>query len=299
MFDLRYHVASLAAVFLALIIGILVGVGISDRGLVDKTEKALLKARIDDLQSRLRLQDSETADVVRRERAAESFIVDAYPALMSDRLRDKRIAVVFIGSVDGRVRTGVERALGDAGDPAAARVRALKIPIEPKALDARLAKRPALSSYAGHARLSDLGRRLAQDFVKGGASPLWDALAVQLVEQRNGSQERPADGVVVVVRSAESRQEATARFLEGFYSGLGSTRAPVVGVEASDTQRSAMSVYRQKGISTVDDVETPAGRLALALLLAGAEPGHYGTKSTARDGLLPPIEPLPAEGKGG
>ena len=33
MFDLRYHVASLAAVFLALIIGILVGVGISDRGL--------------------------------------------------------------------------------------------------------------------------------------------------------------------------------------------------------------------------------------------------------------------------
>ena len=36
MFDLRYHVASLAAVFVALIIGILVGVGISDRGLVDR-----------------------------------------------------------------------------------------------------------------------------------------------------------------------------------------------------------------------------------------------------------------------
>ena len=33
MFDLRYHVASLAAVFLALIIGILVGVGISREGL--------------------------------------------------------------------------------------------------------------------------------------------------------------------------------------------------------------------------------------------------------------------------
>ena len=38
MFDLRYHVASLAAVFLALVIGILVGVGISDQGLVDSAK---------------------------------------------------------------------------------------------------------------------------------------------------------------------------------------------------------------------------------------------------------------------
>ena len=41
MFDLRYHVASLAAVFLALIIGILVGVGISGRGLVDSRSAIL------------------------------------------------------------------------------------------------------------------------------------------------------------------------------------------------------------------------------------------------------------------
>ena len=39
MLDLRYHVASLSAVFLALVVGILVGVGISGRGLVDKSER--------------------------------------------------------------------------------------------------------------------------------------------------------------------------------------------------------------------------------------------------------------------
>jgi len=37
MFDLRYHVASLAAVFVALLIGILVGVAMS--GKVDDAEK--------------------------------------------------------------------------------------------------------------------------------------------------------------------------------------------------------------------------------------------------------------------
>ena len=53
MFDLRYHVASLAAVFLALIIGILVGVGISDRGYLDKGTRRLLEQRVADLQKRL------------------------------------------------------------------------------------------------------------------------------------------------------------------------------------------------------------------------------------------------------
>ena len=53
MFDLRYHVASLAAVFIALIIGILVGVGIADRGLLDKGTRRLLEDRITVLQNRL------------------------------------------------------------------------------------------------------------------------------------------------------------------------------------------------------------------------------------------------------
>jgi len=53
MFDLRYHVASLAAVFLALVIGILVGVGIADRGYVDKAQRGLLEQRIAKLRSDL------------------------------------------------------------------------------------------------------------------------------------------------------------------------------------------------------------------------------------------------------
>ena len=45
MFDLRYHVASLAAVFLALIIGIVVGVGISGKGFVSDSERSLFNQR--------------------------------------------------------------------------------------------------------------------------------------------------------------------------------------------------------------------------------------------------------------
>ena len=51
MFDLRYHVASLAAVFLALVIGILVGVGISDP--VDNAKTGLLEREVASLQKQL------------------------------------------------------------------------------------------------------------------------------------------------------------------------------------------------------------------------------------------------------
>ena len=49
MFDLRYHVASLTAVFVALVIGILVGVGLSGKGFVNDAERTNLTGQIADL----------------------------------------------------------------------------------------------------------------------------------------------------------------------------------------------------------------------------------------------------------
>ena len=55
-----------------------------------------------------------------------------------------------------------------------------------------------------------------------------------------------------------------------------------------------MPAFSRRRLSTVDNVESPIGRLSLALLLSGAEPGHYGVKDSA-DAILPRIEPLPDE----
>src|SRR3954462_959790 len=115
MFDLRYHVASLAAVFLALVIGILVGVGISDRGLVDSANRSLLKQRVARLQSELDAASKSSALSQREQRAAQVYMSETYPVLVRNRLRGKRIAVLFAGSVDGGVRSTIDRALTDSG----------------------------------------------------------------------------------------------------------------------------------------------------------------------------------------
>jgi hypothetical protein len=289
VFDLRYHVASLVAVFLALVIGIVVGVGISGRGFVSDSERSLFEARIADLEGRLESATRRTGELARAQQASRVFIEDTYPALMAERLRDRHVALVFVGPVDGRVQTLVERALADADGPPPLRLHSIKVPIDPKPLRTTLATRQVLAAYAGERRLSELGRRLGADLVAGGASPAWDALAEQLVAERSGDATAAADGVVLV-RTVPPQQGATSRFVQGFYAGLVSAGVPVVGVETLRTRESAIPAFARAELSTVDDVDTEAGRLALAVVLAGGRPGHYGLKTTAEDGVLPPVE---------
>jgi len=293
VFDFRYHVASLAAVFLALVIGILVGVGISGRGLVDKSERKILQNQIAQLQSDLDSAKASSAQLEQQQEATKTLVQDAYPALMAGRLAGKKIALVVVGSDGGAAASNVDKAVADAGAGEVVRYRALKVPVDVASLGGVLAKHKQLASYVGDAKLGDLGRELGRELVLGGKSPAWDALAGQLVEERHGVSAAPVDAAVVI-RAVGPQNGPTGRFLVGLYKGLADAGVPAVGVEVSDTTPSAEPAFRTSGLSSVDDVDTPLGHLALALLLAGGSPGDYGVGAkTAPDGLLPPVVPLP------
>jgi hypothetical protein len=289
MFDLRYHVASLAAVFLALVIGILVGVGISDRGLVDRAQRGLLEQRIAKLNGDLSDARKHASDLAAQQRATQAFVADTYPELMANRLRGKRIALVFLGPADAHIQATLEQVLTDAGASGWVRVRALKLPLDVPQVDNALAGNPALARYVGDARLPALGKSLAEELASGGKAPLWTTLAEQIVAERAGSEQSPADDVIVV-RTAGKQYDGTARFLAGFYSGLIAAPVPVVGVETTDARRSTVTAFQRNGVSSVDDVDQEIGRFALTLLLNGAKAGHYGVKASAADGVLPPLE---------
>lgn len=291
MFDLRYHVASLAAVFLALVIGILVGVGISDRGLVDKAQRGLLEQRVSQLESDLADARSRARNLAAEQQAAQAFVDETYPTLIANRLSGKRIALVFLGPVDPGIRTTLDQTLADAGSAGWARVRALKLPLDVSAIDSALAKHQALRRYVGDEKLPALGRALGEELASGGETPLWKALAEQIVAERAGSESQKADGVVVV-RTGAKQYDGTARFLAGFYDGLIAAPVPIVGVGTSTGNAAPIAAFRRNGISTVDDVDQATGRLAVALLLAGAKAGHYGLEESAKDGILPPLDSL-------
>lgn len=285
MFDLRYHVVSLAAVFLALTIGMLVGVGLASTTDVAESDRRVLEERNADLRQQVTDLSAE-ADLLRRQRdAAEAYTKATYRAVMDGRLRGVRVALLFVGQADEGARVLVQQALDDGSAPGLVRMRALELPVD--AAEMQQALEPQFSETS----VEDIGRRLGEEFVDGGETPFWDALTPVIVEDDRGASAGEVDAVVVS-HTVVTAKDDTQRLIDGLYAGLAAAGVPAVGIERTDARPSRIPVYRTNRISSVDAVDTQVGRVALAVLLAGAGEGHYGLKETA-DGVLPRVEPLP------
>jgi hypothetical protein len=136
--------------------------------------------------------------------------------------------------------------------------------------------------------LAHLGQALGQEFAAGQETPLWNALNSVIVGETTGSLKQPADGIVVV-RTAAAQTGPTARFLKGLYGGIGDVGAPVVGVDVSDGDGSSIQAFQKAELSTVDNVDMPTGKLALAIMLSDPTvTGNYGDRDKT-DGFLPTL----------
>ena len=182
MFDFRYHVVSLAAVFLALVVGIVVGVGLSGQGIVQESEREKLNSRIDDLNARLAARDSE----LEQRDAAERYVTASYPAVMDGRLAGKRVAVVYVGPAD-RTRGAIEQAITDA-DGTIVRLSVLKVPVDDGALAQTIGASSDLSELASGNDPRNIGRVLGRELLDGGDAPLWDGVANRSEERRVGKE---------------------------------------------------------------------------------------------------------------
>jgi Copper transport outer membrane protein, MctB len=294
VFDLRYHVVSLAAVFLALVIGVLLGVGISETGRVDDVERDSYEARIGDLQQRLDASAEQELANEGQRKASETLFDEVYPLYMRDRLKGRRVVTLFVGSAnpDGAIRRGLERMRSDADSNGPFRFRALDVPFDGKSIDGELDGHADLARLSGPDGYGELGEQLAQELVAGGDTPLWDALSPLIVGEEAGVGDLPPDGVVIA-RTAEPQQAQTAAVLAGLYRGLANAGVPAAGVEVTESEPSAIPAYKRSSLSSVDAIDTDVGRLAAALVLAGAPSGNYGVKESAEDGILPtPVEPV-------
>lgn len=291
MFDLRYHVTSLAAVFIALLIGILVGVALASHGLGNSERKSLeddvRRARnsVDKLQATV-------ASLQQENRANSSFVDDTYNALMTDRLKDKRVAVLYVGALNHPIQSNLATAIKDAGGGTPTRLYAVQVPIDAAAIEKRLGNNPALAKYAGSDHLRQLGQQLGRTFVGGGNMPVWNALHKLIVQEatpRFGASRGPVDAVIVV-RTADPQTGDSAPFVKGLYEGLAKAGVPAVGVAQSKDEFTAKQVFQRAQLSTVDDIDLDAGKLALAIVLSQpASRADYGVNASD---LLPPVTPV-------
>src|SRR4029450_5461098 len=101
MFDLRYHVVSLAAVFIALVIGILVGVALASHGL-GNTERKRLEEDLRRAENQADVLRTQVDELNNGRAADKAYVEGTYASVMANRLKGKRIAVLFVGSSDDK-----------------------------------------------------------------------------------------------------------------------------------------------------------------------------------------------------
>jgi outer membrane murein-binding lipoprotein Lpp len=302
MISFRYHVVSVAAVFLALAVGVVLGAsGVSEQLL------GAVVSRSEDLSGQVRDLTAQRDGLATAQRGADEFAARIGPAAVQGLLPGRGVTVVSVGGDPGD-RDAVVSLIGAAGGKVTGEVDLTPAVVDPARADQlRELTAQLLPTGAQLPAATDTGT-LAGGLLGGvllgpGAKPdARDAVLAGLTAAGfvvPGTPPAPADLVVVLTGGALDGVDAsesaavTARLAAQLdRSGAGAVLAGragsadatgAVGVARADTGVSA-------GLSTVDDVDSGSGRVSTVLALReqlDGRAGRYGDAGTAADGASP------------
>ena len=313
MINLRYHIVSLVAVFLALALGIVMGSTVIDQAIVDRLEE-----RVNSVDARADRTANENRALRGQLDLMNSFAGEARDQLVQGHLRGVPVLVITVQGVDRKPVEALTTALTASQALSAGTLQLTnKLRLESEGDIRALATTLNVNPSSADVLRTQLVTRLGA--VLDGASSdsaLIPALAASgflgyeppastSVSTANlGLTSFPISGLRIVLASgagAEVADDRLARPLVQAMTPTG-TRSRVVAAESGQDTPGGRAVFvgpiRTEGslsprISTVDNMETPIGQAAVILALEDlAEPltGHYGVGPGA-ERLLPPVEP--------
>jgi Copper transport outer membrane protein, MctB len=259
--DFRYHAMSLVAVFLALGIGIVLGVTVGDSVVSDADRNLRDSLRGDVEEARQQARDEEALGERR-----DDVIEEIAPQLAAKRLDGRRVALVALGELPAELAESVDEAVEMGGGRV---VRTAELEPLPDADRARAQRRWGVTATRAVQSGGALLRRLARS-----TTPRWFS----------GRASGPVDGIVVYRHPPpedESDEDAVLRdaLADGVVRRIADTG---IAVEALGTDPSQVEWYGERFTASVDNVDAVAGRLALVLVIADRRhEGSFGYKETA------------------
>lgn len=273
MYNLRYHIASLVSVFLALAVGLVLGTIVVERGVLDAQKKTIVQSlqvdfqRITDENQAMRA-DSEAA------RALAKLTVDY---AVAGELEGRTVAVI---GTTGRsdAAAGVQAAIQAAGGTAV--VVTMREPSAGLGQDAadeaalavleRIEDSQPVTASVEATRIAEV---LAEEWTRTGRRPLTDALQAAGGLGAEALPTRVSIDGLVVVASTEETADPLASALGRAFAALG---VPVAGGETTTQETKAVDAAVEAGLPAVDHIDQPDGVLSLVWILARDAKGHFG-----------------------
>ena len=315
MINLRYHIVSLVAVFLALALGIVVGSTVLQEGTV-----SVLRATGERVRQESEKNSRENVALKQEQARLQSFGVSVLPELVQGRLRGRSVVLVDTDKADGGMRDSVRKVLEDAGAEVDGQITfsdahlALGADADRTAIGRLL----AVDAAAPDVLRGELVKRLADRLATPSAMPqednqrasdvltsLQDADFLADLKLSKplaaGSDPFPRQGTSFVLLGPSAANSATAvapgAFLVPLADQVSERATAVAGVEAAAVPKDSSWVLAlrdnravSRRVSGIDSVDTVYGQLALVQALQSSllrQPaGQYGIKDGA-SGLLP------------
>lgn len=276
----RYHAASLAAVFIALAVGILIGIGLADDVVSSASEELEASLRSD-----LKAAQGHADDLQSELDRSDRFSTQILPEALAGRLAGRQIAIVELGGSDEDLVAAARDAVESGGGQIAAVAQIALPPDEQAMLDALPARHAKIRHDADP--LTRIGEAVGRELSGGG--PVIRAIEQSLFARFSGSL-RDVDGLVITRVPPEldpGDRNAADSFEAGILDGVAASGPEASGAELATTDPGTLAPFIDAGISTVDDLDLPAGKVALAYVLDGVR-GNYGVKDEAGS-YLPPF----------
>lgn len=308
MITLRYHVISICAVFLALALGVLLGAtSLSDSLLSGiSRQKTDLGVQVSDLQTQRNALDARLGD-------ADRFATGVGPLAVRGALDQRTVLLIETATArqsDATALADLVRASGAQVTGTLQLTAAFSDPNRADQLDNMVTQLlPAgaqlpVASDAGTLTgglLDDL-LLLDKDTNRPRATPTERATALSALAQagyvKPAATLPPAQLAIVLTGGAQPGATAAdnATMLADFATQLAKQAAGVVlaGTDGSATGTGPVGVVRATSgaqLSTVDDVDTAAGRVVTVLALqqqSGGKAGAYGTAPNAQSPVPQP-----------
>jgi outer membrane murein-binding lipoprotein Lpp len=306
---MRYHAVSIAAIFLALAVGVVVGsAGVSDRLL------GAVATEADGLAAEVQTLRAERDALAAAQRASDEFARRTGPAAVRGLLQGRTVTVVTSGA-DPADRDAVRALLEHAGAVAGGEVALTPAVGDPargdqlRALTAELlptgAQLPAaadtgslVGGLLGGVVLAPTGQQPGQAITAQQADAVLAGLAAAGFVVP-GPRPAPGHAVLVLTGGALAGVDAgdAAAVLARLAAQLDRAGggAVLAGRSGSAEATGAVGVARAdpgvvQRVSTVDDVDTGAGQVSSVLALReqlDGRAGSYGTAATATEGAAP------------
>lgn len=279
MYNLRYHVASLVAVFLALTVGLVLGTVVAERGTLDNQSTTL----VEDLQKQFDAiqKDNRTLrEGLERDRA---FAADVVPALTADALQGRTIAVLTNSGRSSGLEAAVTAIEEAGGTPVVFTFESAGLGLADKTPEGLTELLGEGASGTPDALGELAAARMAAEWLVEGEHPVTDVLVdAGELSARGASATSTVDACVLMAAFSGEPDSAALAMAEAFDDA----GVVVVGAEATSQATGVAAEAVDRGFSATDDVDAPQGAFSLVWLLSERAVGYYGVGQGV-DGVYP------------